>query len=73
MLLALIGRLIKFGNDMHILKAAVFILITLGSLIFVTYYLLTWSVMSVVILLVIGGVFVGGSIWGYKAMYHEEE
>ena len=58
---------------MHIFKASIFIMLMLGSLIFVTYYLLSWSIFNIVILFLIGGVFVGGSIWGYTRMYNEED
>ncbi len=58
---------------MHIFKASIFIMLMLGSLIFVTYYLLSWSIFNIVILFLIGAVFVGGSIWGYTRMYNEED
>lgn len=58
---------------MHIFRSVLFISLMVGSLVFVTYYFLSWSFLKMALLFLIGGVFVFGSIWGYKQMYHEEE
>lgn len=58
---------------MHILNTIVSILLVVGGLIFTLYNFLGWSVMQIMILLLIGAIFVGGSIWGYKQMYHEDD
>lgn len=58
---------------MYILNTIVFILLVVGGFIFALYSLLGWSVMQIMVLLLMGAVFVGGSIWGYKKMYHEDE
>jgi len=58
---------------MYILKTSLFVLLMLGSLFFVTYYLMSWSLLEVIVLLLVGTGFVAGSIWGYKKMYHEDD
>jgi hypothetical protein len=58
---------------MQAIKTAIFCVVSIGSLIYVTYFLLQWSITSVIVLLVIGVFFVGLSIWLYKGMYHEDE
>ncbi|BFM14100.1 hypothetical protein R50073_02830 [Maricurvus nonylphenolicus] len=58
---------------MYILNTVIFILLVVGGLVFTLYNLLGWSVMQIMVLLLIGAVFVGGTIWGYKQMYHEDD
>lgn len=58
---------------MDLFKAVIFIVLAVASLVFVTHYLLAWQPFKIISLLLIGAVFVGGSIWGYKQMYREDE
>jgi hypothetical protein len=59
--------------NMQTFKTVLFISLSIGTLIFVTFSLLGWSVKEVLILLLIGLFFVGGSIWLYKEAYREDE
>lgn len=58
---------------MYIFRAVIFIAIMLSALVFVTHFLLGWSWKMVFILLIIGAIFVGGSICGYKKMYQDDD
>jgi hypothetical protein len=57
---------------MYILRTVLFIVITVGALLFVTYSFLGWSVFDITILLLVGALFIALSIIGYKKMYGDE-
>jgi hypothetical protein len=57
---------------MYILRTVLFIVITVGALLFVTYSFLGWSVFDIAILLLVGALFIAFSIIGYKKMYGDE-
>jgi hypothetical protein len=57
---------------MYILRTVLFIVITVGALLFVTYSFLGWAVFDIAILLLVGALFIVFSIIGYKKMYGDE-
>ncbi len=58
---------------MPIVKAAMFASFLLITLIIVLHFGLNWVAFDIVVLLIMGVVFITGSIWGYKQMYSEND